>query len=173
MRQASRLFSTRASNVISRCSCGSFSNQYKYKSDLVKKELELKFLYADIDSMDFLDRSVQAFIQEPPRLAHYDLIISALGEPILNLEINKILASYNIDTPFLCCFNEPYGIGGHVIISNIDKHSYNYRYYRTSTRRSPIKIYVYKTWKRASRYHGYALGKLTLYKNLFRRMAYT
>ncbi|WP_283606665.1 ThiF family adenylyltransferase [Faecalispora anaeroviscerum] len=98
-------------------------NQYKYKSDLVKKELESKFLYADIDSMNFADRSVQAFIQEPLRLSHYDLIISALGEPTLNLEINKILVSHNIDTPFLCCFNEPYGIGGHVIISNIDKHS--------------------------------------------------
>ncbi len=98
-------------------------NQYKYKSDLVKKELESKFLYTDIDSINFLDRSVQAFIQEPHRLYHYDLIISALGEPTLNLEINKVLASNNIDTPFLCCFNEPYGIGGHVIISNIDKHS--------------------------------------------------
>ena len=98
-------------------------NQYKYKSDLVKKELESKYLYAEIDAMNFLDRSVQAFIQEPYRFSHYDLIISALGEPTLNLEINKILKSHKINTPFLCCFNEPYGIGGHIIISNIDKDS--------------------------------------------------
>lgn len=98
-------------------------NQCKYKTDLIKKELESKFLYIDVDSMDFTDRSVQDFIQKPQRLANYDLIISALGEPKLNLEINKILANYNIKTPFLCCFNEPYGIGGHIIISNIDKNS--------------------------------------------------
>lgn len=100
-----------------------YPNQYHFKSDLVKKELESKFLYVDIDSMNFLDRSVQAFIQEPHQLQNYDLIISALGEPTLNLEINKILVSHNINTPFLCCFNEPYGIGGHVIISNIEKHT--------------------------------------------------
>ena len=49
----------------------------------------------------------------------YDLIISALGEPTLNLKINQILQEESIKSPLLVCFNEPYGIGGHVMAVNL------------------------------------------------------
>lgn len=58
-------------------------------------------------------------MQKWERLENYDLIISALGEPTLNLEINRILYKEKIATPFICCFNEPYGIGGHALAVNI------------------------------------------------------
>lgn len=94
-----------------------------YKADLLKEQLEKMYLYADIDSLNFKDRSVEEFIVQYKRFESYDVIISALGEPTLNLEINRILYQKNILTPFVCCFNEPYGIGGHVIVTNIDRNS--------------------------------------------------
>ena len=91
----------------------------KYKADLVKEYLENQYPFIEIDSLNFEDRSVENFIQDVPRLKNYDLIISALGEPTINLEINRILYNENINVPFIVCFNEPYGIGGHAIAVNV------------------------------------------------------
>lgn len=98
-------------------------NEYKYKADLIKEKLEAQYPYADIDSLNFIDRSAETFISDTVRLTHYDLIISALGEPTINLEINRIIRANSIASPFLCCFNEPYGIGGHVVAVNLDFNS--------------------------------------------------
>ena len=94
-----------------------------YKATLLKERLERMYPYADIDSLDYEDRSVEKFILKKDRLANYDLIISALGEPTLNLEINQILYEEKIFTPFICGFNEPYGIGGHAVVVNVDQNS--------------------------------------------------
>lgn len=94
-----------------------------YKSDLLKAQLEKMYPYVDIDSLNYTNRSVEEFLENPERFENYDIIISALGEPTLNLEINRIIYQKQIVTPLVCCFNEPYGIGGHVIISNLDKNS--------------------------------------------------
>ena len=93
--------------------------QGKYKTDLIKEYLENRYPFVEIDSMGFADRSVETFIQDSERLRGYDLIISALGEPTINLEINRILQEKNISVPFIVCFNEPYGIGGHAIAINL------------------------------------------------------
>ncbi len=95
----------------------------KNKADLMKVQLEKMYPYVDIDSLNYTERSAEDFLLNEQKLKNYELIISALGEPTLNLEINRILYRRNIKTPFLCCFNEPYGVGGHIIISNIDKNS--------------------------------------------------
>lgn len=94
-----------------------------YKALLLKERLERMYPYVDIDSLDYPDRSVEIFIQKKERFYNYDIIISALGEPTLNLEINRILYEEKIHTPFVCCFNEPYGIGGHAVAVNIDRES--------------------------------------------------
>lgn len=96
---------------------------YKYKADLIKEKLEAQYPYSDIDSLSFVDRSAETYIKDAKRLAQYDLIISALGEPTINLEINRIIRAHSITSPFLCCFNEPYGIGGHVVVVNLDSNS--------------------------------------------------
>lgn len=90
----------------------------RYKADLVKDFLEKQYPSIEIDSLNFADRSVESFIRDVQRLKNYDLIISALGEPTINLEISRILYDKNIKIPFIVCFNEPYGIGGHVIAVN-------------------------------------------------------
>lgn len=87
----------------------------QYKADLLKKRLESRFPYVDIDSLSFADRSAETLIHEPRRLLHYDLIISATGNPALDLEINDVLHKLDNAPPFVVCFNEPYGIGGHAV----------------------------------------------------------
>lgn len=95
-----------------------------YKADLLKCTLNEKYAYLDLDSLNYIDRSVEnVILAHPERLSSYDLVISALGEPTLNLEINRLLIENNISTPFLVCFNEPYGIGGHVITTNLSQES--------------------------------------------------
>lgn len=94
------------------------------KSDLLRNILTEKYAYSDIDSLNYVDRTVETVILEnPDRLRQYDLIISALGEPTLNLAINDLLITHQIGVPFIVCFNEPYGIGGHVITTNISNES--------------------------------------------------
>ena len=87
----------------------------QYKADLLKKELESRFPYVDIDSLNFADRTAETFIGEPKRLANYDLIVSATGNPTIDLEINDVLFKQEKAPPLVVCFNEPYGIGGHAI----------------------------------------------------------
>ena len=93
------------------------------KADLLKNQLEKMYPYTDIDSLNYRERSVEEFVSKYRRFENYDVIISALGEPTLNLEINRVLYQMNIGIPFVCCFNEPYGIGGHVIATNLDRGS--------------------------------------------------
>ncbi len=94
----------------------------KMKADLVRTVLTNKYPYVEIDSLNYKNRSVEkVFLNSPNRLREYDLIISALGEPTLNLAINELLIFHHISTPFMVCFNEPYGIGGHVISVNLDR----------------------------------------------------
>ncbi len=87
----------------------------KYKADLLKNQLDSRFPYVDIDSLPFADRSAEMLIREPSRLLHYDVIVSATGNPALDLEINDVLHKLDNAPPFVVCFNEPYGIGGHAI----------------------------------------------------------
>lgn len=96
----------------------------KNKADLLQGILSDKYPGMDIDSMNYQDRSVESVIlSHPERLSQYDLVISALGEPTINLAINKILIENGITAPFIVGFNEPYGIGGHVITTNLSRES--------------------------------------------------
>ena len=87
-----------------------------YKADLMKKHLEGKYPYAEIDSLNFQDRTAESFFTDIERLLCYDLIVSATGNPATNLMINEKIKENGIDIPFVVCFNEPYGIGGHTIV---------------------------------------------------------
>lgn len=89
------------------------------KADLMKDYIERQYPYVDIDSLGFVERDVSVFLKNPKRFSNYDLIISALGEPSINLEINELLQANQLSIPFVVCFNEPYGIGGHVVAVNL------------------------------------------------------
>ncbi|ADU23887.1 ThiF family adenylyltransferase [Ruminococcus albus] len=91
----------------------------KNKADLMSNYLEDHYPFAEIDPMNCVNRDVRELLKTPERLKNYDLIVSALGEPTINLEINKLLIEQKISVPFVVCFNEPYGIGGHAIAVNV------------------------------------------------------
>lgn len=96
----------------------------KFKADLLGNTLTDKYPFLDIDSLNYKDRSVEEVIlAHPERLSQYDLVISALGEPTINLAINQLLIEHGIQTPFIVCFNEPYGVGGHVVTANFSQES--------------------------------------------------
>ena len=85
------------------------------KADLLKKHLESRFPYVNVNSLSFADRTAESLIKDSERLVHYDLIVSATGNPTLDLEINDKLHTLDNALPFVVCFNEPYGIGGHAV----------------------------------------------------------
>lgn len=91
----------------------------EYKAELMRKYIEEHYPFVNVDSMNFVNRDVREFLKTPERLKCYDVIVSALGEPTINLEINKILNNKGIQVPLVVCFNEPYSIGGHVIATNM------------------------------------------------------
>lgn len=90
----------------------------KHKADLMRNYLEDHYPFAEIDPMNYFNRDVRELLKTPEQLRNYDLIVSALGEPTINLEINRLLIEEKISVPFIICFNEPYGIGGHAIAVN-------------------------------------------------------
>ena len=96
------------------------ATKLKHKADLMRDYLEDHYPFADIDPMNYVNRDVRELLKTPERLRNYDLIVSALGEPTINLEINKLLIEQKIYVPFVVCFNEPYGIGGHAIAVNVN-----------------------------------------------------
>ncbi|WP_295095629.1 ThiF family adenylyltransferase [Ruminococcus sp.] len=91
----------------------------KHKADLMRNYLEDHYPFAEIDPMNYVNRDVRELLKTPERLKNYDLIVSALGEPTINLEINRLLIEQKVSVPFIICFNEPYGIGGHAIAVNL------------------------------------------------------
>ena len=86
-----------------------------YKADLLKAHLEARFPHVEIDSMNFVNRSAETVLGQPDRLRNYDLVISATGNPNVDLAINDALHKLDNYPPLIVCFNEPYGIGGHAI----------------------------------------------------------
>ena len=76
-----------------------------YKADSLRNWLTNKYPYVDIDSLNYVDRAVEKVIlKNHDRLRQYDLIISALGEPTLNLAINDLLIQQQIQVPFIVLF---------------------------------------------------------------------
>lgn len=94
--------------------------QYKNKADLMKIYLVEQYPHVEVNVLNVPNHDAEQLLQNPEALQNYDLIVSATGEPMLNLAINKVLQEHNIAVPFIVCFNEPYGIGGHAMVVNIN-----------------------------------------------------
>lgn len=86
-----------------------------FKADLLKKRLDERFPYVEIDSLSFEDRTAEALLKDVERMSDYDLIVSATGNPTVDLAINDAICNGSDYPAFVACFNEPYGIGGHAI----------------------------------------------------------
>lgn len=64
--------------------------------------------------------TLESFLEKAPsRLREYDLIISALGHPTTELELNERIWSDPGYPPTLFAWVEPLGLGGHVLLTHV------------------------------------------------------
>lgn len=84
------------------------------KASALREELNRKFPYANIVA---IDESVEASLKTGTiQLTAFDLIISALGSPTLEIWLNEQLMRIG-KTPILFGWVEPLGIGGHALLA--------------------------------------------------------
>jgi molybdopterin/thiamine biosynthesis adenylyltransferase len=91
----------------------------KSKADALKAELESKFPYLSINS--FPVKIEEVLSKSILDMNRFDLLIIATGDDNLSLKINRDIFASGIKTPVLYSWLEPYGIGGHVLVTNMEK----------------------------------------------------
>ncbi len=86
------------------------------KVDGLKKEIEQNIPYSNITT--FTD-SVENLIREKKiNFKKYDLIIVATGAPTINMYLNEYFIKNFKRKPIIYTWIDPYGIGGHVLLTN-------------------------------------------------------
>jgi molybdopterin/thiamine biosynthesis adenylyltransferase len=88
---------------------------YKYKSESLKNELSDNLPYITVDA--YAKTIQEVFEDGSVDLANYDLVVSALGNPRVELYLNRALHSMETSPPMVIGWLEPYGIGGHVLLT--------------------------------------------------------
>lgn len=91
----------------------------KLKANALKVELESKFPYLSINS--FPVKIEEVLSKSLLDMNRFDLLIIATGDDNLSLKINRDIFASGIKTPVLYSWLEPYGIGGHVLVTNMQK----------------------------------------------------
>lgn len=91
----------------------------KYKSEVLKLSLESQFPYTRVKS--FAVKIEEAITRQLLDLSKFDLIVIATGDDNLSLKINREVIIENIRTPVIYSWLEAYGIGGHVLITNVEE----------------------------------------------------
>ncbi len=87
-----------------------------HKSDALKTDLEETLPYLHVES--YPEGIEQLLNSGRLRLHDFDLIITALGIPTLELYLNEVIQEAATAPPAIFCWLEPYGIGGHALLSN-------------------------------------------------------
>jgi molybdopterin/thiamine biosynthesis adenylyltransferase len=85
------------------------------KAKALKDRLESKLPYLECEA--FPCRIQKALHRGDIDLRDYDLIVCATGDMTLELGLNEHVASIEAMPPLLHAWLEPYGIGGHVLVS--------------------------------------------------------
>jgi len=89
--------------------------QYLFKGKVGALKDYLEQNYFSVHIFPFQDRFENLLENNKLPIEKSDLVISAIGEPTLNFYLSKFCKDENI--PFIIGWNEPYGIGGHAILS--------------------------------------------------------
>lgn len=89
------------------------------KAKMMKTILEKKYPHATIGAydkniLDFLEQS-----KSDIKFEHLDFIIIATGNPSVNIKLNEFFIKNHHDTPLLFTWIDPYGIGGHCLLTNL------------------------------------------------------
>lgn len=85
----------------------------KYKVEALKEYIEGNFVGTSVSISP--NKIKDVLRTDALNLSGFDLIISATGDPAANFYLNKKLK--NLKIPFIISWNEPYGIGGHALLS--------------------------------------------------------
>lgn len=102
------------------------NKEYKneYKVDALKNEIESKLPYAKVDTITMKVEDI--ILSERVNFANYDLVIMAIGNPTIELFVNKYFHEKTNMPPLIITWLEPYGIGGHAFLTNnISKGCFN------------------------------------------------
>jgi molybdopterin/thiamine biosynthesis adenylyltransferase len=91
----------------------------KHKSEALRSVLENQFPYAKVKS--FAMKIEEAITKQLLDLNKFDLIVIATGDDNLSLKINRETFAKKIKTPVVYSWLEAYGIGGHVLITNVEE----------------------------------------------------
>ncbi len=96
-----------------------FSFIGKNKADAIKEYLEKKFPHSNIKAEK---KEVQYLIdQNQIVFSDYDFVIVATGNVTINIYLNSLLNRADLTIPVLFSWNDPYGIGGHCLVTNIQR----------------------------------------------------
>ncbi|MDF4203105.1 ThiF family adenylyltransferase [Maribacter sp. SA7] len=87
----------------------------KFKTEALKSFIEISAITTKISVEN--NKIEKAIETKNVKLKDYDLIISATGNPTVNLWLNDLLVK-DYNTPLIVTWVEPYGIGGHSILLN-------------------------------------------------------
>lgn len=88
----------------------------KKKVDLLKHEIESKIPYIQVTAAG--EKIEELLEKEELDLRDYDLVVVAIGNSQVELQINEVLCNSDDMPPGLFTWLEPYGIGGHAIASH-------------------------------------------------------
>jgi len=88
------------------------------KVESLRKELESKYPYVKIKTVAL--KFEEAISKSILDMEKFDLVIMATGDDNVSLMINRLFNAKGIRLPILYSWLEPYGIGGHVLVANLD-----------------------------------------------------
>lgn len=85
------------------------------KVDALKKELERRYPYVSVKARS--DRIEDAVANGSLRLEDFDIVVFALGNPTVELHMNRLLHEGPLGPKAVFTWLEPYGIGGHALLT--------------------------------------------------------
>lgn len=85
----------------------------------LKQEIEQKLPYSNVQvNSDFTDKIENIILSKKIDFKQYDLVISAIGNPTIELYLNEFIHGIQDMPPILFTWLEAYGIGGHAVLTN-------------------------------------------------------
>lgn len=103
-------------NNLYRHTLGIHQNLQKSKVEALKEKLTREIPFIDIQAFNATIEDV--INQKSVDFSSYDLVIVATGNPNTNFELNKHFIQNHKGLPILYTWLDPYGIGGHTLVSN-------------------------------------------------------
>lgn len=87
------------------------------KAEAIKNEIEGRLPFVEVEA---IPSSLEDVLGTKVKVGDFDLIVSALANITVELFLNKYVHVTD-SPPIIYTWLEPYGIGGHVVLTNLDK----------------------------------------------------